>query len=184
MTAGIFIFLFFTFLAFGLGMIMRNKAPAPKRRRLWRTMAVLSLVLGLLLIIVGAAELFGTIEARSWPITEGVVLSSTVAGSKAFHPEVTYIYSVNGKSHLATSYLGMPGFGGKRNRLDAAEKIIAQYPPGTAVTVHYDPDNPARSELRVGPAYDTCLHIALGLLLYSVSVIILVPLLFGTKIQK
>ena len=84
---------------------------------------------------------------RLWPTTDGVVISSEVAGERAFHPEVVYEYQVLGQTYQGLSTLQVPGFGGKRKRDEVATKEIANYWPGRTVTVYYNPDDPSESLL-------------------------------------
>lgn len=83
--------------------------------------------------------------AHRWPHTTGTVLSSTVQVSRngnARHeqPLVLYAYQVDGQV-----------FQGNRVRLSgsatSASATVARYPAGAAVTVYYDPANPAVSAL-------------------------------------
>jgi hypothetical protein len=66
----------------------------------------------------------------------------------------------------------MLGFGGKRNRLESAGKIVEVYPPGKKIAVYYKPYDPSVSWLRVGITYDICLQLSLGGVLFLAGVFI------------
>jgi hypothetical protein len=78
------------------------------------------------------------IQTGAWPTTEGRVLASTAATaaeSPPAWPYVTYEYRVGGERYV-----------GSKVHSDWTDSSIAeylsQYPVGSDVTVHYDPDRP------------------------------------------
>jgi hypothetical protein len=87
---------------------------------------------------------------KSWPATPGLVVSSSVVGERAFRPQIVYQYDVGGLTFTDTTFLDMPSFGGRNSRREAADTMAAEYPVGKTVTVHYDPESPALSHLKVG----------------------------------
>lgn len=112
------------------------------------------LPVGGLFIVAGALALwYGTnsvakeFAQRSWPTVEGTVTDSRVEGDRAFHPVVEYTYTVENAVYSGQSYLHQPNFGGKKKKEAVAVKMIADYPPGQAVNVYYDPKSPENSTL-------------------------------------
>lgn len=101
-------------------------------------------------------------EGRSWPVTQGTVVASTVGGRRAYHPEITYEFSVDGHPYRGMSDLDVPGFGTRASRLNVAEVLVSEYPVGRHVTVHYDPTDPARNRLRVGIPHTVFLLLSVG----------------------
>jgi len=84
--------------------------------------------------------------SAAWPSTSGVITSSArIKAMFRSQPRVTYSYSVNNTAHTS-----------KRISFAAAvparetDGILARYPVGQAVTVHYAPDNPAEAALEPG----------------------------------
>jgi hypothetical protein len=154
------------------GRFWRSRTLPRKRGTVYAAIAVLMLA-GLLIMIVGAARIRVDVEIRSWPTVSGYVVSSDVAGKRAMHPNVTYRYTVDGREFKGVSDLDMPGFGNRRSRLETAEIIVHEYPPGTIVTVHYNPDNPADSTLRYTLEYGPTIQIMFGFLLYLGGVFML-----------
>jgi hypothetical protein len=140
-------------------------------------------IIALVLIISGIVGLRSEIATGQWPPVDGSVISSKVVGEKAFHPEITYSYMVNGSEYSHTSTLKIPGFGGKRNRLELAEYLVAQYPSGRTISVFYNPDDPSQSELKTGITYRTLLETALGVVLLVIAGILVIPLYRKTGVR-
>ena len=139
--------------------------------------AVSLTAIGAILSITTAVNLYTELEIDNWPMVTGRVASVEIGGTRAFHPVIGYRYTVAGREFEATRHLETPGFGGKRKRLDVAEKTTALYRPGMEIAVYYNPENPAESRLQVGPEYGTYLQLALGLMLLVAG--IAVPVIFS-----
>ncbi len=154
------------------GRVWRNR-PLPEKRGMVYAVIAILMIAGLCVMIIGAARLRIDLAIRSWPTVSGEVVSSDVTGARAIHPDIAYRYEVDGRSYEGISDIGMPGFGNRRSRLETAEIIVHDYPPGTIVTVHYDPDNPADSTLSHGLEYGPMLQLAFGFLLYLGGVFLL-----------
>lgn len=116
-------------------------------RRYWFYVAGALVVLGLAVILWGAAEITDGWQRRSWPVTRGVVLESRVEGARAYHPEVVYQYTVDGNVYRDSTILHQPSFGGRSRRYEVAVKEAALYAPGDSVGVYFDPVEPQRSDL-------------------------------------
>ncbi len=84
-------------------------------------------------------------DMRDWPTVAGTVIESRIVGEKAIVPYVVYSYDVNSAPFLGTSDLGTPAFGNKSKRLNEAETLLAEYPVGKQVVVHYDAIDPKQS---------------------------------------
>ncbi len=124
-----------------------------------------------LLIITGAGLIYLNsrvitegMAAKSWSRVTGIVINSEIAGKRAFHPEITFRYAVNGHVYDFKTDLGTPGFGNKRSRLDTAERIIRDYQIGDSVNVYYDPSDPVRATLRTGPPWHAFVKLGLGII--------------------
>ena len=97
--------------------------------------------------------------ARSWPWIDGVIESAQVEHFRArvanfrltarwrryFKPDIVYRYSVGGVDFMgsrlilaARLYSGAPGY---------SRRLVERYPPGTRVTVYYNPANAAEAVL-------------------------------------
>lgn len=93
------------------------------------------------------------LEARSWPTAQGVMLSSKLAEEHdgedvMYHARVSYRFTANGRELIGDrAYFG--GFD-RTTWSVFARNIVAKYPPGALVTVHYDPDRPEQAVLEPG----------------------------------
>jgi hypothetical protein len=120
------------------------------------------LLFGIWLIVSQADQLAQWGAVRTWPSTNGVVVASRVAGERAYHPEIVYQYAVNGTTYKDSTSFDTPSFGGRSVKREVAETIVAKFPPGTTVAVHYDPNHPTRSLLRISPDWSLYGKIGLG----------------------
>jgi hypothetical protein len=173
MIFGIIIFIVISVVVLIIGGRFWKDRPLPRKRGVLYAAIFILLFTGLLIMIVGSARIRRDLEIQSWPSVTGEIISSDVAGSRAFHPEITYSYTIDGVRYIGISDLKMPGFGGKRSRLETAEIIVEEYPPGSGVDVYYDPDIPKQSTLYAGLSYGACLQMTFGFLLYLGGVFML-----------
>lgn len=116
---------------------------------------------------------------RDWPIAAGEVIESKITGEKAIVPSVTYTFSVGGKVYTSTSDLGTPGFGNAAKRLNAAQTLIADYPVGRAVRVHYNPTDPRESYLTTAVPWNA--YMRYGLWICALFAGLVVQHFFGFK---
>jgi hypothetical protein len=100
----------------------------------------------------GLARRSGALAAasRTWPTTKGKVLSSDIERAYAFRtgdvytPIVRYEYAVGGRRYESDVVaFGMTSLKPRRK----AEAYLAGRAVGAAVTVHYNPDDPAAATL-------------------------------------
>jgi hypothetical protein len=103
---------------------------------------------------------------RRWPTVTGKVMRTRLdsmvedddsdAGrshrspreTEYFGATIRYAFSVAGREYQSTRrYIGRPVLSGSPR---AAAKVLAKYPPDAAVTVHYNPANPAEAVLEPG----------------------------------
>lgn len=107
--------------------------------------AVICFGISLILVLWAAYGTFYVFDSRDWPITDGSVLSAEVqtwiewGPLTVYEARVRYSYTAlktartNHNRHWGSNY---------RLRRSWAEEEMAAYPPGTIVTVHYNPDLP------------------------------------------
>jgi hypothetical protein len=75
--------------------------------------------------------------ARRWGLGNGVW-----AAGLWYVPEITYRYEVDGRVHSGNRvFLSDTGFSKRRE----AQEVIDRYPPGSAVSVLYNPAHPKRA---------------------------------------
>jgi hypothetical protein len=119
---------------------------------------ILLAYLGFNLFVIGSImyKTFVSNSTRAWPTVPGRVLSSRVSYDRSNRetdgfPYVTYSYEVNGKTYQDANIVPGELYTGSQTY---AEKIVARYPKGAAVTVYYNPKNPSSAFLEKYSATD------------------------------
>jgi hypothetical protein len=133
--------------------------------------SVISLVIfhsGIVLLFVSSKKLNSFSDYKSWGKIDGTILSSKVIGDRAFRPDIEYEYHINGTRYTGISFLNVPGFGGRTNRRDAAEKIVKLFEVGKNLPVYFNPKKPEDSLLKINPPYSVYLQLAFGATLFAV----------------
>ena len=108
--------------------------------------------------------------SEAWPHVTGHVMSSSVcSGESADRPIVDYSYSVDDRAYRGDKIC----FGTEVSFLSPAQAqaYVDQYPPGSGVTVYYDPANPHRSVLLQGIPKQSDRLIASGLVMALIGVV-------------
>ena len=124
--------------------------------------------------------------ARTWPQTAGRVIESGVQertfrmrrrtsvasyrDQKFYAPRVIYEYEVDGRRYQHNR-LQMGDLITSSDYADA-EKSAARYAVGSAVTVYYDPADPAGATLDIGAGWGTRLNWLIALLLLAITVVV------------
>ena len=109
------------------------------------------------------------VDARTLRLTKQEVLHRL----RAFRPDIKYQYTVKDETLEGTSFLRVPGFGGRMNRLDAADKLVHLYPAGKSITVYYNPENRKESTLQPTPAYSIFLKLGTSILLSVIGMTVI-----------
>jgi len=126
--------------------------------------------------------------SRDWPTTQGEVTSSKIrteistssetrsrrhGGSgrstetRTYHGDICYAYTVAGRQYEGGRVV-VGEFGtGNRGR---AEEIVTKYPPGSSVTVYYDPKQPSVAVLEPGTSGGSLPLFAFGLVVSATAV--------------
>ena len=97
-------------------------------------------------------------QVRTWPTATGVVESATVSEEtrsrrgrirQRYKPVISYRYEVDGREYRSDRRSPLSGWDLEKTP-DAAQEVLARFAVGTEVTVHHDPDDPARAALEAG----------------------------------
>lgn len=146
---------------------MGSSQPPPvfTKSRITLILSVLLLVAGGLLVNSTATRFESYSIMSHWPATTGIITISEVVGERAFRPNVVFTYEVDGVVHLDSTDLNMPSFGGRNNRREAADTMAAMYPVGSAVTIHYNPENPSEAKMKVSPTWSVYGQLSFGITL-------------------
>ena len=92
-------------------------------------------------------------QAANWPSVRGRIVSSRVEEYQeridgtlrtSYRPAIEFSYAVRGREWRSTQIKAGLEMSGTRA---SAEKIVAKYPEGGEVEVHYDPANPSNAAL-------------------------------------
>ncbi|MBD3402919.1 DUF3592 domain-containing protein [candidate division GN15 bacterium] len=133
--------------------------------RLILALAVVLLVAGGLLVNRTANRFEYYSQLNTWPETSATIVRSDVIGERAFRPNVVFSYQVNGIEFRDSSDLNMPSFGGRNNRRLAADSMVAAYPVGSSLSIHYNPDDPTEARLKTNPPWSVYGQLGLGIVL-------------------
>lgn len=136
----------------------------------WRKQVPDRVVVGVLGIVFGGAlaTWAGSValddhRARSWPVVDGIVLSSEIlqgrgrARQRVRRVRVEYRYEIAGATYIGTRIR----FGKRMSTRGGLTALRARYADGQRVDVHVDPDDPDRAVLQPGITGTT---VGLGLL--------------------
>ncbi len=111
-------------------------------------------VIGVVFLVVALKNRKKAQESLAWPTTSGVVQSTDMQvhrhydldnrrTSYTYEPVVEYTYSLMGQGYSSKKIaFGATGFNQRK-----AQEILARYPQGATVTVHYNPQNPGEAVL-------------------------------------
>jgi hypothetical protein len=138
------------------------------------------LLVGLILIGVAISQNRKAKKAeKTWLTVPGVVLNSEVKVNRSrnskgrtttsYSPWVNYQYQVKDQTYTGARI----GFGSGDYGRSKSDKMIAGYPQGAPVTVHYDPADPSKAVLET-KALGGGLYLVLGILAIGLGIVGLV----------
>ncbi len=90
--------------------------------------------------------------SKDWPTVEGNIVDSKVGwysdpDGKMYIAEIKYNYIVNGKSYSTNKISAVQSSSSLKS---TAKSLVAKYPTGSTVLVHYDPKSPSNALLEPG----------------------------------
>jgi len=123
---------------------------------------VFSCVFAVVVLVLARDIVLGR-ASRSWPVTHGRVVESSLRVGKglvfsicAF--SVRYAYTVDSATYEGTRLLFGLDSGDNSSLPAAARRRLERYPPEATVEVHYDPARPARAVLETGASATTIFY--------------------------
>ncbi|MDF1545467.1 MAG: DUF3592 domain-containing protein [bacterium] len=163
----------------GLAVILRmvaltNMLP----ERILPAIRIVGLAVALLasvLFVSQSQDVNSAIARRNWPTTSGRIISSEVSGGKLFRPQVIFEFEVDSNTRIDTSHLHAPGFGGKNQRRETAERLLVPYVVGESLTVFYNPDNHDEVTIINTVRWDLYVRPGFSLLLVLAGLVIALP---------
>jgi len=138
-------------------------------------MSIVFLAAGIGVAAWGFMNLSTAMESKSWPTADGKIISSQVVKKienytdsdrrrktrTLYEAQVRYDYNVGGRSLIGGRITMADSSSSSESR---AKKIIKRYPPGSACTVYYNPDDPAEAVLEAGITFGTLMLPGMGVL--------------------
>lgn len=127
------------------------------------------------MLIGGGWTVWQSWRCSGWPTTEGVVTAAEMQshsdndGGTTYSAEITYRYEVAGIKRESDRL----AFGAMSASAAYARGILAKYPAGQHVVVHYRPDNPDVAVLETGIHGGTWILFGVGTLFVLVAVMFL-----------
>lgn len=125
----------------------------------------LAILIGIFTLCMYGPDLLWGKGSRDWPSVQGVMVKSTfeekqLGSSVFFTPEFSYSYEVEGKTHTSERLQ----FGFRRaDTREMADELIAAYPEGAEVAVHYNPNRHGMATLRIGLFEADHAYVGLGI---------------------
>jgi Protein of unknown function (DUF3592) len=111
---------------------------------------VIAIAIGVALYVAQFRQGLRANASKRWPVSSGTVIASALEkspdGRWRYRAAVQYRYRVGGKEYQSDRIF----WGGNEGRQRHMASVIAAYPEGCKVSVHYDPQNP--SEAVIDPA--------------------------------
>ena len=116
----------------------------------WLILGSLALA-GLTFLGVGGSALYQAAQSETWPVTEGLIITTEVASAADGTPlrqvHSVYEYEIDGKTYTGDSHaFGETDF----PSVEAAEQRAKEFPAGTPVDVYHHPEKHGRSTLTPG----------------------------------
>ncbi len=179
--------LFFVFMLIGAGistLLYKREYFVINVPRLFALWIILTLG-GFWIIFYSTNTIQEAYPKKDWPVVTGKVQSAEIKGDRAVRPEVKYNYSVSNIEYTGSTDMKMPAFGGRLNKMDAAEKIAAQFIAGKDITVYYDPADPGVSQLTTAVPATSFIQLASGLIFYTIGIsFVILSMLYRKSIVK
>jgi hypothetical protein len=140
------------------------------------------IALGLLFSIIGAFDWAEALASSKWPSAAGTLEVSRARRSLISRrtantwPDLRYRYQVNGREYVGnrltagrSRILGISFFGERKQHTDA---ILARYPAGRQVAVHYDPQQHSAAMLETGVNFAAFAKTLGGLVLIAAGALV------------
>jgi len=129
----------------------------------------------------GAADEEGA-ASDAWPTVPGAITASSVGtiatggstGGHDFVPDIDYAYAISGHSYVGHR-VRFVAFA--RKSAEEAGAVVALYPVNAAVTVHYDPADPASAVLEAGAPAASWQRKAIGVASVAIALGVVLSLL-------
>ena len=106
---------------------------------------VIAIAIGVVLYVSQFRQGLRATASKRWPVSSGTVIASALEkspdGRWRYRAAVRYRYRVGSKEYES----GRIFWGGNEGSQKHMASVIATYPQGSRLSVHYDPQNPAEA---------------------------------------
>jgi hypothetical protein len=155
---------------------MTTPAPiTPAQYRIMMGFAGLLIAGGTALVLFGGFFLKTAWGSHTWPSTPGEVediqtiryTTGSNGSTRTYRYTITYEYRVEGQSYRSDRFsLGSGSTASRSYDTSRAARRAGQeaYPPGSEITVYYDPADPTSTVLKPGANFGTYVPLTMGLL--------------------
>lgn len=112
-------------------------------------------------------------RAVTWPTTEGRVTESRVIRNETgtWGAKVEYAYTIDGAQY-ASQIVNVDGTVNVGFTDKYAKRTVEEFPVGSTVIVHFDPDEPECSFLKTAPSSASTVRFVIGMTLLVVGVVV------------
>lgn len=152
--------------------VFRIRGAGRRISNTWTAVAVILVLTGIYLTLSQENTLSYFMTVRNWPGVEAKITENRITGNRALMPEIIFEYVIDSVRYEGRSDLNIPGFGNRSRRDQTARIILNTYPPGTILTIHYDPSHPSVSLLRTSPPWNLYGKMGFGLFLFGSGLVI------------
>jgi len=130
---------------------------------------ILASLAGLFLSLFATNNSVNAFKTKSWPTTQGTVISSQVERSSRYIPKVIYTYDVDTNA-FSSDRIRQTNYAQYKKKEDAA-KVADRYPVDSKVTVYYNPNKPDEAILEPGIKGEHIFMFLLGLVIFLAPLI-------------
>jgi hypothetical protein len=141
------------------------------------------------------SELRKSKASAAWPTTQGRIVDAKVvehvetrtdddgdeSTSTVYRPDIRYSYRVDGADHTADTWKGRVRYSTGSPKY--AEGVVARYPVGQTVTVHYDPADPGMGVLEPGNRDGATVPLIVGIVFGLVGMLFLWAMIAAEWVQ-
>jgi hypothetical protein len=132
---------------------------------------VMIAIIGIGLTFLGFVKIKNAADAKSWPVTNGVITSSRVAGAIKYYPSLDYKYMVDSIVYSSNSISNI-NFTSKNE--STVEEFLKKYPLGSETKVYYNRLKPAKAFLEPGINNGNIILLAFGIFLLAIPVFLVI----------
>jgi len=128
---------------------------------------IIMVIIGLALTFLGFAKIKKVVEAKRWPVTNGTVMSSEIAGVSKYYPSITYTYTIDSVVYNS-NIISNINFNTKNRSV--VEEFLKNYPLDSEIKVHYNKLKPSDAILEPGTNTGHILLLAFGVFILAIPV--------------